>query len=85
MQKGWAPIAGNPASLIILLALLVLRLTNPEHLGTAYRAHTLSRRLTILHGYFLGVFHFPLGPTFHAIGLHLFTSLFALKDIPFLR
>jgi hypothetical protein len=63
---------------------VVLSLAYPEHLGPAYRADTLGCRLTILHGYSLGVLHFPLGPALHTIGLHLSTSLFAMKDIPFL-
>jgi len=47
-----------------------LTLSNSEHLGSAYGAHTLSCRLTILHGYGLGVFHFPFGAAFHAVSLH---------------
>ena len=46
-------------------------LTDSEHLGAACRADTLGGRFTILHGYGLGIFHFPLGTAFHTIRLHL--------------
>ena len=48
-----------------------LALANAEHLGTAGGAYTLSRRLTILHGYRLSVLHLLLGSAFHAIRLHV--------------
>jgi len=57
----------------------VLALAYSEHLSPAYRAHTLSRRLPILHGYAPGVPHFPLGPAFYTVCLHLITSLFACR------
>ena len=41
-----------------------------EHLGAASRAHSLGRRLAILHGNGLGIFHFLLGAAFHTIRLH---------------
>ena len=47
-----------------------------EHLGTARRAYSLSSRLTILHGYSLGVLHLLLGTALHTIPLH--------SDSPFL-
>ncbi len=47
-----------------------LALPYPEHLGLAYWAYTLSCRLTILHGYALGVLHFPFSTAFDTIGLH---------------
>ena len=50
----------------------------PEHLGPACGTDALSRRLPILHGYALGILHFPLGAALHTIGLHLLTSLFLL-------
>ena len=48
----------------------VLALSDAEHLGAAYRAHTLSRRLTILHGNGFCVLHVPFGTTFNTIRLH---------------
>ena len=50
--------------------LLSLCLPNPEHLRSTHGTHTLSRRLAILHGDSLGVFHFSLGSTFHTVCLH---------------
>ena len=41
-----------------------------EHLGTASRAHSLSRRLAVLHSNGLGILHFFLGAAFHTIRLH---------------
>ena len=41
-----------------------------EHLGAASRAHSLGRRLAILHGNSLGILHFLLGAAFHTIRLH---------------
>lgn len=55
--------------------LLVLSLPDSEHLGTALRADTLSRRLLVLHGDFLGILDFNLFPAFHAIRSHIYTSL----------
>jgi hypothetical protein len=49
-------------------------LADPEHLGAASRANTLSCGSPIFHCYFLGVFHFSFGFTFYAISFHLFTS-----------
>jgi hypothetical protein len=49
-------------------------LTDPEHLGAAGRADTLSSGSAIFHGYFLGVFHFSFGLAFHTISFHLVTS-----------
>jgi len=60
-----------PASpLIIIPTISALTLAYSEHLGAAYRAHTLSCRLSILHGYALGIFHLPFGTAFNAICLH---------------
>ena len=47
-----------------------LALADPEHLRTAGWADTLGCRLSILHGYGFGVFHFPLGTVLHAICFH---------------
>jgi hypothetical protein len=54
---------------------MVASLTLPyfEHLGAAGRAHTLGRRLAILHGNGLGILHFFLGAALHTVSLH-FTS-----------
>jgi len=62
----------------------VLTLPYSEHLGAAYGAGTLSCRFTILHSYASGILHFPLGAALHAVGLHLFTSLFGMKNKLFL-
>ena len=51
-----------------------LTLPNSEHLGATYRAHTLSGRLAVLHGYGPGIPHFLFGTTFHTISLHCFAS-----------
>ena len=51
-----------------------LGFADAEHLGAAFGADTLGRRFAILHLNGLGVFHFPLGPAFHAISFHQCTS-----------
>ena len=51
-------------------AVVALTLANSEHLGAAYGASTLGCRLIVLHGYALGIFHFPFGAAFHAVCLH---------------
>jgi len=56
-----------------------LALANPKHLSATCRAHTLSCRLTVLHGYALRVLHFPLGAAFNTIGLHQSTSRLQLQ------
>ena len=48
----------------------ILALSDPEHLGATRGAYTLSRRLTILHSYRLGVSHLSFGTALHAVGLH---------------
>jgi hypothetical protein len=50
-----------------------LALPDFEHLGATNRAHTLGRRLAILHGNGLGILHFFLGAALHTVSLH-FTS-----------
>ncbi len=55
----------------------------PEHLSTACGTHPLSCGLTILHGYALGILHFPFGAAFHTVRLHLSTSFLSMKDKPF--
>ena len=49
--------------------------TDAEDLGATSRADVLSCRPTILHGYDLGILHFPLGPALNTIRLH--------RDSPF--
>ena len=45
-------------------------LSYPEHLGSTYRAYTLSRWFAVFHSYGLGVLHFPFGAAFHTVCLH---------------
>ncbi len=47
-----------------------LTLPDSKHLGPAYGTSPLSRWLAILHGYALGIFHFPFGAAFHTVCLH---------------
>ena len=47
-----------------------LTFSDSKHLSAAYRAYSLSCRLTILHGYRLSIFHFPFGTAFHTVSLH---------------
>jgi len=65
-------------------AVSALTLAYPEHLGAAYRAHTLSRRLAILHGYGLSILHLPFGSAFHTVCLHQVHLLFEYDDKLFL-
>ena len=51
--------------------MLVLALSDSEHLSPACGAYPLSCRLTILHGYGLGILHFPFSAALNAIRLHL--------------
>jgi hypothetical protein len=51
-----------------------LGFADAEHLRAAFGADTLGRRFAILHLNGLGIFHFPLGPAFHAISFHQCTS-----------
>ena len=48
-----------------------LAFSDPEHFSPTDGTSPLRSRLAILHGYALGVFHFSLGTTLHAICLHL--------------
>ena len=50
--------------------------SDSEHLGPTCGAHTLSRRLTILHGYRLSILHLPLGTAFHTVCLHCLPPVF---------
>jgi hypothetical protein len=59
-----------------------LRLTYPEHLCAAHRAHTLGRRPPILHLYCPRVLDLSLLAAFHTISLHLCTS-FVLGSISY--
>ena len=61
---------------IMISTVSILALPYPEHFGPTYGAHTLSSWLTILHGYALGIFHFPFSAAFDTICLHESTSLF---------
>jgi len=79
-------------SAVLRPAVSALTLSNPEHLGPACGAYTLGCWFAILHRYGPSVLHFPLGTTFHTVGLHRFTSfLLGMKseeelDVPsFLR
>jgi hypothetical protein len=56
-----------------------------EHLGSTSGACTLCRRFAILHGYSLGVFHFPFGSALHTICLHQATSFLVKKHKTFIR
>jgi hypothetical protein len=49
---------------------VALTLPYSEHLGSTYRADTLSRWFAILHGYGFSVSNFSLGAAFHAVPLH---------------
>lgn len=60
----------NPALPGMLIPTLALSLANSEHLGAAYRAHTLGCGLTILHDDASSVPHLSLCPTLHAVSLH---------------
>ena len=64
----------SPRSIPIVVSGLCL--PNPEHLGSACWAYTLSCRFAILHGDGPGILHFPFGTTFHTVCLHWSTSLF---------
>ena len=63
-------------SVVIPPSILALSFPYSEHLGPAYGTYALSSRPAVLHGYASGIFHIPLGSAFHAVRLHLFTSLF---------
>jgi hypothetical protein len=47
-----------------------MALADAEDLGATNRADILSCRLAILHGYDLGISHFPLGPALNTVSLH---------------
>ena len=55
----------------LIPVLLGLGFAYSEDFGAAGRAQALSCRLTILHGYALGVLHFPFSAAFHAVCLHI--------------
>ena len=55
-----------------------LALADSEHFRATGRAYTLGCWLAVFHGDAFGVFHFLLGTAFHAVCLHLLTSLFSL-------
>ena len=52
-----------------------LALPDLEHLGAAGRAHTLGRRLAILHGNGFGILHFFLGVALHTVSFHFISPL----------
>ena len=64
----------------VVLTPTVSALPYPEHLSPTCGAYTLSCRLPILHGYRLGVLHFPLGSAFHTICLRHVNLLFAYQQ-----
>ena len=66
----------NTQPYVLEFILVVLTFAYSEHLGVAYRAHTLGCRLAILHGYGSGIFDFPLGAAFNTICLHLSLQFF---------
>ena len=51
-------------------AVLALAFANTEHLGAAVWAYALGGWFAILHGNGLGILHFSLGATLHAICFH---------------
>jgi hypothetical protein len=51
-----------------------LGFADAEHFSAAFCADTLSCRFAILHFNGPGIFHFSLGPAFHAISFHQCTS-----------
>jgi hypothetical protein len=55
------------------LAIDGLALSDPEHFGSANRAHPLRRWFAVLHGDGLGIIHISLGLALHTIRLHLET------------
>ena len=57
-------------SAILMPAISALTLSYSEHLSPTYGAHTLGCRLTILHGYTLGILHVPFGTALHTVCLH---------------
>jgi len=59
-----------------------LSFANSEHFGATGWTHPLGCGFLILHGDSLGILHFLLGPTFHTICLHAFTS-FLLRTIDY--
>ena len=58
-------------SIVPVATLSALTLPDSKHIGAAYGTYTLSRRLTVLHSYGLGVLHFPFGATFHTVCISL--------------
>ena len=52
----------------------VLALAYSKHLGPTRWTYALGCRLTIFHGYALGVLHLFLGAAFHTVSLHLVVS-----------
>ncbi len=58
---------------------LVLALSYSKHLGATRGAYALGCWLAVFHGDAFGIFHFLFGAAFHAVCLHLSTSLFSLS------
>jgi hypothetical protein len=58
---------------------LVLALSYSKHLGATRGAYALGCWLAVSHGDAFGIFHFLFGAAFHAVCLHLSTSLFSLS------
>ena len=63
-----------------ILRPVLLGFAYPEHFGPTYGAHTLSCSAAILHGYSLGVPHFPFCMTLNTVRLHWFTSFLSIND-----
>jgi hypothetical protein len=58
-----------------------LCLPNSEHFRATGGAYTLSRWLTILHGYAFRIFHLLLGSALNAVCLHYFTSFLSERGM----
>ena len=78
--KGWtspyweSPAFSNSAGYIGV----DLTLADSEHFRATGRAYALGCWLAVFHGDAFGIFHFLFGTAFHAVCLHLLTSLFSL-------
>jgi hypothetical protein len=66
--------------------MLGLSFADAEHLGAALCADALSGRFAILHFNGLGILHFSLGPAFHTISFHQYTSyVFTIRIVDCLK
>ena len=55
-----------------------LALADSKHFRATGRAYALGCWLAVFHGDAFSIFHFLFSPAFHAVCLHLLTSLFSL-------